>query len=199
MLTIVGTAMCQTLRYDVIKGSKNLGEMTVTRSYEDDQIIYDIASEVTFRLLFSFSIDFISYANYQDGILQKEYSKNELNGKVQKEADLKKLENGYHFVLDGISTNLTEDISYSISAIYYNEPSDGQEVFSPSFGQYFTFKKVGYGKYEMQSPDGLNTYEYENGICTRVEVFRDFAKFSFEMSPNTLLAVKNKSINSSEK
>jgi len=91
-------------------------------------------------------------------------------------------------------TNPPGSIDYSVAAVYYQEPTDGQKVYSPQFGENLQFEKKSDGVYELESPDGLNEYYYTNGICTEVKVFRDFAKFSFVMKPESLVAVKEKRI-----
>ncbi len=187
-------AFSQVLSYDVIRGSKKLGDMTVKRTALENSTYYEIDSEVTFRILLSFTVDYESTSEYKYGKLIKEYTHNRLNGSTQKKSTL--WFDGEKYTLDLNGTRYTEKspINYSVAAIYYEEPKDGQKVYSPQFGEYLEFEKVGDHRYEMKSPDGLNIYSYTNGICTEVKVNRDFAKFSFVMAPESLIAVKNKSI-----
>ena len=187
-------AFSQVLSYDVIRGSKKLGDMTVKRTALENSTYYEIDSEVTFRILLSFTVDYESTSEYKYGKLIKEYTHNRLNGSTQKKSTL--WFDGEKYTLDLNGTRYTEKspITYSVAAIYYEEPKDGQKVYSPQFGEYLEFEKVGDHRDEMESPDGLNIYSYTNGICTEVKVNRDFAKFSFVMAPESLIAVKNKSI-----
>ena len=181
----------QILNYEVVKGSKKLGDMTVARTSENDEVRYDIESEVIFRLLFSFKIDYNSNAIYKNGALVFESTINKLNGSVQKESVLKEYGTGYQLQLNDSKSFQKGPIDYSVAAVYFVEPDDGQQVFSPQFGKYLTFKKIGDHKYEMESPDGINVYTYVNGVCSEVKVNRDFAKFYFRMTPETLYAVQN--------
>ena len=171
-----------------------MGDMTVKRTALENSTYYEIDSEVTFRILLSFTVDYESTSEYKYGKLIKEYTHNRLNGSTQKKSTL--WFDGEKYTLDLNGTRYTEKspINYSVAAIYYEEPKDGQKVYSPQFGEYLEFEKVGDHRYEMESPDGLNIYSYTNGICTEVKVNRDFAKFSFVMAPESLIAVKNKSI-----
>jgi hypothetical protein len=195
ILTFVSVATFgQMVHYEVIKGSKKLGDMTVKRTLEENAVRYDISSEVTFRILFSFTVDYLSYSEYKHGKLIKEYTINKLNGSTQKESTIWYDGKKYTLDLDGVRTTLSPPISYSVASIYFQEPKDGQKVFSPQFGAFLVFKKIGEHTYEMESPDGINVYTYTNGICSRVNVNRDFAKFSFVMTPESLLAVKQKKI-----
>ena len=187
-------AQGQMLHYEVIKGSKKLGDMTVLRQSSENEVKYEISSEVTFRILFSFTVNYESTSEYQYGKLIKEYTHNKLNGNSQKKSTIWFDGEKYTLDLNGSRSTIQETIQYSIATIYYQEPKDGQKVFSPQFGNYLTFKKIGDHKYEMESPDGLNVYTYVNGVCSEVRVNRDIAKFAFVMTPESLVAVKEKRI-----
>ena len=191
----VGTlAFGQVLNYEVVKGEKKLGDMTVKRTALENKTYYEIDSEVTFRLLFSFTVVYESTSEYKYGQLIKEYTHSTLSGKTQKRSTIWFDGSKYTLDLDGIRFNPKGTIDYSVAAVYYEEPEDGQQVYSPQFGEFLTFEKIGEHTYELESPDGTNEYYYTHGICTEVKVFRDFAKFSFVMTPESLVAVKQKKI-----
>ena len=193
MFTLLITAASgQILEYEVVKGNKKLGKMTVDRRYGAKTVEYHLKSRVVFRLLFSFTVDYESNSFYENGTLAKEWTISKLNGSTQKESTILKKDPDYELTLNGVRSSEKAPITYSIAAIYYEEPYDGQKVFSPQFGQYLTFKQVAPHQYEMESPDGTNLYTYANGICIEVKVSRDFARFYFKMSPETLYAVKNR-------
>lgn len=168
--------------------------MNVARAMLENQVRYEINSKVTFRILFSFTVDYESTSEYKNGRLIKEYTHNMLNGSTQKKSTIWFDGKKYTLDLDGSRITIDEPINYSVAAIYFEEPTDGQRVYSPQFGDYLTFEKIGEHEYEMESPDGINTYTYTNGICSKVMVSRDFAKFYFMMTPESLLAVKQKKI-----
>lgn len=188
---IASSASGQILHYDVVKGSKKLGDMTVERRSYNNQIDYDIKSKVVFRILFSFTVDYESSSQYVNNILEKESTINKLNGSTQKSSTIVRNGIDYLHTQNDITTPQKGPIDYSVAAIYYNEPYPGQKVYSPQFGSYLTFEKVGDHQYKMESPDGTNLYTYMNGICTEVKVSRDFAKFYFRMTPETFYAIKN--------
>lgn len=166
--------------------------MTVERTTIDNKITYNISSKVSLRLLFKFTVDYQSSAEYKEDILQKELLEQKMNGSSQNVSSIEKKGEHYLHILNGVSSREAGPIKYTVSAIYYNEPYPNQKVFSSLFGQHLTFKQIGDHVYELQSPDGLNTYTYTNGICTEVKIVRDFATFYFKMSSETLLSVKNK-------
>lgn len=193
-LIVFQTSIGQTVHYDVVKGSKKLGDMTVKRILSDNQVKYEIDSKVTFRILFSFTVDYESTSEYKYGQLIKEYTHNQLNGSTQKKSTIWFNGDNYTLDLNGSRTSLRDKIEYSVGTIYFEEPKDGQKVFSPQFGEYLTFRKLAEHQYEMESPDGINLYTYTNGICSEVKVNRDFAKFYFRMTEESLLQVQSKKI-----
>ena len=185
------SASGQMLKYDVVRGTKTLGEMTVERRSYNNEIEYHIKSKVVFRILFSFTVDFECTAFYKNNILEKESTASKLNGSIQKASELVRNGDNYSHTLHDLTTTEKGPIDYTIAAIYFQEPYSGQKVYSPQFGQYLTFEEIGNHVYEMESPDGTNIYTYLNGICTEVKVSRDFAKFYFKMAPETFYALKN--------
>jgi len=194
LLIVCQIAWSQTIHYEVIKGSKKLGDMTVHRTQHEQAVNYEIDSKVTFKILFSFTVDYKSTSEYKHGRLINEHTNSQLNGKTQKKSTIWYDGEKYTLDLNGSRSTIEEPINYSIAAIYFEEPKDGEKVFSPQFGSYLTFKKAGENRYELESPDGINEYIYTNGICSEVKVYRDFAKFSFIMTPESLAAVKSKRI-----
>ncbi len=185
------SASGQTLNYEVVKGSKKLGDMTVERRAYNNKVDYRIKSKVVFKILFSFTIDYESSGLYTNGILERESTIRKLNGSTQKTSAIIKNGANYSHTLNDVTSTEPGPITYSVSSIYFDEPEPGQKVFSPQFGKYLTFEEVGEHVYELESPDGTNTYTYMNGICTEVKVSRDFAKFYFRMTPETYYAVEN--------
>lgn len=175
--------------YDVIKGGKKLGYMSVKKNETSSQTFYEIDSKVTFKVLMSFKINYTSTSEYKGSTLIKEYTHNELNGTTQKKSTIWWDGSKYTLNLDGSKITLKQKINYSAACIYHQEPRDGQKVYSPQFAKYLTFKKVGTHTYEMVSPDGLNVYKYTNGFCTEVKLTRDFARFSFVATPETMKTI----------
>ena len=192
--SVAWAASGQVLNYEVVKGSKKLGDMTVKRTALENQTYYEINSKVTFRILFSFVVDYESTSEYKYGQLVKEYTHNQLSGNTQKKSTIWWDGQTYTLDLDGSRIHVKEPINYSVAAVYYEEPDHQKKVYSPQFGEFLTFKKIKDHVYELESPDGRNEYYYTNGVCTEVKVFRDFAKFSVVMTPESLQAVKSKKI-----
>lgn len=188
-------SMGQTLTYDVIRNGDSMGTTIVTRSLEGNKADYHLNTQTEFRILMSFEVEYDLKETFNDGVLVSGTSFNTLNGSEQKRTKMTRDGDHYSLVIDGIRTTVSEKaITNSVSEIYFEEPYDGKKVYSAYFARYLTFDKIGEHAYALSSPDGTNEYRYENGICVRVDVERDFANFHFELKPESLSAVKNKKI-----
>ena len=192
LFLLAGSSMGQTLNYEVVKGNKKLGDMTVERSAYNNHVEYNINSKVVFRILFSFTVDYQSTSVYKNNELERESTISYLNGSTQKASAILRNGDEYSLTLNDVTSIEKAPITYSVASVYFVEPKDGEKVYSPQFGTYLTFEKIKDHQYQLESPDGVNIYTYMNGICTEVKVSRDFAKFYFKMTPETYFAVRNK-------
>ena len=194
MLVLAFSLPAQTLHYEVVKGTKPLGEMEAHRFKLGQDEIYHIKSDVSFKLLFSFNVTYEQEEVFVNDTLIEGSGQNTLNEAVQKETQLNKKGDGYQINFNGIHNRMNEKaIIKSMSQIHFIEPQDGDRFFSQHFGQFVTFEKIGEHRYAMTSPDGENEYTYQNGYCIEIKVVRDYATFYFKMKPETLARVKNKS------
>lgn len=199
-LGITLTGYGQRLTYDVIRNGSSMGLTRVERELVGDRIRHHLNTQTEFRILFAFKVEYDLEEFFEKGVLVSGTSFNTLNGSVQKETKMQKLPDYYELVIDGITTRVAEQqITESVAEIYFEEPYDGKQVYSAYFARYLSFEKEGPNKYSLTSPDGTNVYTYENGICTRVDISRDFASFSQVLQPELLAAVRNKEIQNQTK
>ncbi len=171
----------QHLKYKVVKGEKDVGQMTALKKEEGDSIYYKLTSRTELKILFTIRVDYELEERYHKGVLVSGNSLSTLNGGVQKQAEVKKFDT--HYTVEHTSDIYTiarREIRYSIPEIYFSPPKEGQKtVFSQVFGKYVPFEKVGERKYLLDSEDGKNIYHYdETGICTLVEISRAYANFN---------------------
>ncbi len=181
----------QTLTYDVIRSDKSMGQTIVERQKTGKEIAYSLNTKTAFRVIFLIEVEYDLQEIFLGKHLQSGTSFNSLNGSIQKKTSIAKRLKDYELIIDGISTSITKDtITESVSEIYFEEPFHGKDVFSAYFARHLKFEKIGDHKYSLTSPDGTNVYTYENGICTRVDISRDFATFSQVLLPEHLANVR---------
>ena len=158
---------------------------------EGDLQTFLVKSHMEFRMLISLKVNFINEETFQDGVLQQGMVKNEMIGFKESEAAITKSSSGYHLTINGKRQPCDESaITYTVANIYTQEPEDGQKVYSQYYGKYFTFEQLGDHQFKFESPEGDNFYWYENGVCTKVRVERDFATVHFNLKPESLADVR---------
>lgn len=183
--------MSQSLHYDVVRNGKSIGYMEVSRSLADSLEVITIKSEVSFKILFSFTVQYQSTEVFYEGILQSGSSSNTLNGTTQRSVKTQKSKHGYMLTFEGVPNTLTtKEIKYTVSRLYFDEPTPGRKAFSQTFGEFFPFTPISSSEYNMTTPDGDNHYKFYNGVCTEVKVIRDYANYSFVMKPESLAIVE---------
>ncbi len=191
-LLLSATAQCQLLNYDVVKGKKKKGTVTVEKLSEDGQVKYKIYSKVSFSILFNFTIEYWLEEKFYNDKLTWGKASNTLNDRLQKESEIYINDKGNYAVkIDGVtsSTDINE-LTYSVAKLYNHEPIGLNKVFSQSFGRYLPLTNLGNNAYLLESPDGNNKYTYENGICKEVKLIRDFATFYFRIQEESYARAK---------
>lgn len=172
----------QKLAYDVVKGRKTIGKMTVERIRVADTIKYNIESRVEFNLILSFKIDFLSQEFFVDDVLIDGFAESRLNGKPQKKSIVKGDGQKYVVNVNGSPVTLSnKQIKRSIPLLYFDMPESKTTIFSQQFSEFLPIQQVEEGVFELTSPDGKNVYRYENNTCVEVQVFRTYANFSFKL------------------
>lgn len=197
LIVIQISVFAQKLVYDVIRSGSSMGQTVVNRTVANGQLSYHLNTKTKFRVVFSFEVEYDLVELFEEGVLVSGTGFNTLNGGIQKETKLQRSTRDYELEIDGISTRISEtEIRDSVSEIYFEEPHQGKKVFSAYFGRFLEFEKTGEHQYSLTSPDGTNEYYYENGICIKVVVSRDFATFSQVLKPDLLAAVRSNKFSS---
>lgn len=181
LLLSISSATAQTIQYDVVKGSRNLGSMEVKRNVIGKSTHFKVESNVEIRVLLTFKIYYFLEEFFENGFLKKGNAHNTLNEKVQKQSVVLGDDERYVINLNGNVHQLNEsNVNFSIPHLYYNEPIGKEKIFSQQFAGYLPIRKIADRTYEVESDDGANVYKYdESGRCVEVKVSRTFATFYF--------------------
>ncbi len=183
LISASGVATGQTLYYDVVKGSKTLGEMIVVRTENEDTVTYEIVSDVELRLLFSFRVKYFLEEEFVNGQLTNGRAYNTLNEKMQKQSVVQNDGHRYVINLNGELINIDSPPSdYSVSKLYFEKPTDQNIIFSQQFAEFLPISQTAELTFELESPEGKNYYHYNaDGICDEVKVSRTYATFYFKL------------------
>jgi hypothetical protein len=158
-------------QFKVVMQGKNIGMLSTSQIIENSRITYLLHSSVKLEVLVKVSITENISDAFEHDVLVKSIQKRTVNDKVKSDNILQKNETGYQLInTSGEITQLTASITQSILSLYYEEPTDGDLVYSENFQQILPVQKIGQGKYCLELPNGnTSTYIYEKGKLQQVE------------------------------
>ena len=178
-----GKAVNSTLNYDVIRNGNVIGSLHASRISSGNQIDYITESNVSVKILMTFSMYSKVTGAFRNGMLisgsavRKVNGHNKVNTVIQWKND--------HYLLeeeDDTKKEIREKITYTTACLFNQEPVGLTRLFSENFGKFITLKEIRPHYYELHLPDGnRNYYSYSNGICTGAEVNTNYTKAFFRL------------------
>lgn len=172
LLFIIRPGMSQELMYTISWKDDSIGYLKAEREQIRDNEYYNINSNTEFRVLFRFNLNYQYKNEYRKGRLYSASANNSLNQKDRDQSSIIWQNNHYLLRVNNKSEKLKEqDIWFTVSKLYYNEPIGVNTIFSERFGKFLTLEKLEQNKYALTKPDGRkNIYFYDKGICRKVIV-----------------------------
>lgn len=172
LLILIRTGMSQELMYTISWKDDSIGYLKAEREQIRDNEYYNINSNTEFRVLFRFNLNYQYKNEYRKGRLYSASANNSLNQKDRDQSSIIWQNNHYLIRVNNKSEKLKEqDIWFTVSKLYYNEPIGVNTIFSERFGKFLTLEKLEQNKYALTKPDGRkNIYFYDKGICRKVIV-----------------------------
>jgi hypothetical protein len=164
------------LQYNVIRNGKVIGWTKLTRTNVNQQVDIKLESEVKTRFVFQFVVKAVEEAIFANGNLVYTSQFRKLNSDVKENKSMKLTSRGYE-VYQG---NDTQPLPFTglrnhMLGLYFDEPSQGQKIYSDSFQQLLNVEKLAEGAYKIKLPDGNScSYYYKNGLCTNIKIDHRF-------------------------
>lgn len=154
------------LHYAILQDGKRIGEIKASRTLQDNQIFYDVATQMTVKIVMKQDIKYNSYVSYQNGILNKSVSKSYLNGKLHSTCNTLWKGNKYEIRKDKDASSLSRQITYSGVMLYFKEPHSVSLIYSEMNGVDNRINKVSDHQYLLTDSKSkkVNRYWYKNGI-----------------------------------
>jgi hypothetical protein len=163
----------QQLTFDVFHGNHKIGIITTNRILNQGKEVYDVQSEVNFKVLWK-NYQRISSMEvvFKNGTLEKSISETLQNDELEIYSTIHKNGATYRgMVHEQDSIVLESPVNHTAVQMYYQEPVNQEQVFLESFLQYVKLEKAGPGKYQIKMPNGrLNTYIYSEGKLQELQV-----------------------------
>jgi hypothetical protein len=161
-----------TARYNMYLLSVSIGEFSVTQTSENGNVIIEAITDVNINLLFSYRIQYIQNAVYNQGILQSSHIATYKNGKLNSNMWLKLQNNSYLLVTDNDTTIINDSITFSGSLIYFNEPVGVKNIYKERSAEMRQLTSVSNHTYIIRDKKDreINRYYYEDGILQYAEM-----------------------------
>ena len=183
LFTISSIAQQQSHHYAVLYKGKNVGTMYLTQIQTGDALSVKLTSKVKMQMLMSIKVNVAEEASYQQDKLIYSSVYREVNGKQKANRQTKYCNGCYEIITEGKKTVLKKTgINYNLVRLYCKEPVNITQVYSDAFQQFLNLKAIGAHKYKLELPDGnYNVYNFQNGICSRVEVHITFYTIQMQL------------------
>ncbi len=187
LLILLAVVVCclnsaaQQMRFRVVRNDEVIGHVLANQVKQQEITSISIESLTKIKLLWGFSINIKQADTFSNGLLTAAYFNKVINNKEKLCHRMQWCRSFYHVRRKGDEDlRQPQPVYYTTSSLYFTEPVNITDVYSPNFLAFGKMRKVAINKYELQLPDGnKNYYSYKNGICEKVEVNTDWATVFF--------------------
>lgn len=163
----------RTKEYAIEVAGIKVGTMTVNRQQRDKQnVIYTLISDVKVNfLVYKIKIYYKVISQVQQGKLMRSTVEAHTNrGDFSSRTEWK----GDHYEITAnqykYTHNATETrrIDYTVTDMFFAEPTNRNRAYSEYFGDYFTLTSSAKGTYQAKLNDREDEYHYENGQLVKI-------------------------------
>ncbi len=167
--------------YDVLRNGNIIGKIIFLELNIDQRKFLSFNSCIKTNFILSFSDQTTETSTFENTIMvysslyQKQTGSNKTNSIIQASG------NKYKFINGNISKIIYGyPIYYNTLLLYVKAPENIYKVYSQKFKTLLDVKKVEENKYRLTLPDGNhNYYTYKNGVCSKVDIERNFFTVQF--------------------
>ncbi|SDG20413.1 hypothetical protein SAMN04487996_11660 [Dyadobacter soli] len=167
------SAFAQLATFDVVMAGHTIGSVKVLQHDGAERLLRK-RIEAEFSVPF-YTGSFVSENRFENGALHSSSTEQIVNGKRREHTVTTRVASQhYRFDLAEKSApaskrDIAEPIAYTITGLYYQEPTQVQAVYSEKFGAMCRIRKIENGSYVVQLPNGKESvYSYRDGECVRI-------------------------------
>jgi hypothetical protein len=145
----------QPVNLDVLMGDKKIGSITAAKNQKGKTVNATLSSKVNVTMLFQVNVESTITSEYKDGKLVKTDAVRTSNIKSEnKKCNIAWADGKYTITKDeGISTTLSEPVSYCVLDLYFTEPKNITQAFSETGGTYLPITPLENHRYQLQVND----------------------------------------------
>ncbi|MGH1433126.1 MAG: DUF6134 family protein [Lewinella sp.] len=178
---LMSSLSAQELVFNAYLGDDHIGTMTVTRTETASGVVYTSVTDITVTYILSMDLDLSYSAHYVDGQLTKTSFKYQRNHKTKEYSYGQVKGSTFSTYFDDRTEHvLIKNINQTLTASYFAEPTQLNEVFSERWGVNISLVSLGNSKYKITLPDGKESYmTYANGLCRESRIVSGWGDIVF--------------------
>lgn len=159
------------LRYTVLHGGEQVGNMTVTRDCHLDSCTYRMSTRIDTRFIIPIHSSSDEESILVHGLIVRSSLLRNQNGRKTRKTMLAS-NNGYTMLVNGEPKDMGRMPAYPPSlSLYHEEPLRNTTLWSDNYEKQLNVKTRYDHSWEVEFPDGTHgLFHYENGIADRIEV-----------------------------
>lgn len=192
MLFVVFVSNAQTQNkkavYDIHALGMDVGTITVNQQKKGDVVSVEAISQVEVRIIFKIKVKYIQTCTYVNGVLKESFLKTYKKDKVNSTTRLSKSGSGYKLEKDGEVSYIDDDIKYSGSLLWFNEPIVGDPMYFEISGEKTIIKLIDDHQYSITDPHNgnKNEYTYKNKILKQAIIKHTMANVYLKLQEDSL-------------
>ncbi len=162
----------KSIKYNITVLGMNLGKFSVIQRINDGVISVEGITDVKVKLLLTYQVKYIQETTHKNGHLAKSHLQTRKNGETYSDTWLIAQNNDYLLIKDGDSTLISDEITYTGSLLYFNEPIDSKHLYKEKSGEKRRIKLTDAHTYVLVNDEGQITheYKYKNGILAQAKI-----------------------------
>lgn len=162
----------KTMKYNITALGMKLGQFTVKQECDSGFINVEGVTDVKVKLILTYHIKYIQETSHHNGRLNKSHLQTQKNGKINSDTWLIAEGSDYLLIKDGDSTLINDDITYTGSLLYFNEPIDAKFLYKEKSGDKRVIKSIDDHTYVLLNEKGQVTHEYKfvDGVMAQAKI-----------------------------
>ncbi|SMO41609.1 hypothetical protein SAMN06265379_101660 [Saccharicrinis carchari] len=162
----------KSIKYNISALGMNLGQFTVKQKSNNGIISIEGITDIKVKLLLTYQVKYIQETTHQNGRLRQSHLQTKKNGETYSDTWLIAQKDDYLLIKDGDSTLINDDITYTGSLLYFNEPIHSSYLYKEKSGEKRRIKSTDDHTYVLLNDKGQVTHEYtyKNGILAQAKI-----------------------------
>ena len=155
----------QNLNYKISTKNTPVGNLTVTKTENDNVLQIEVISEVNIKVFIKVNLKYKLNCTYKNNELLFSSVTTYVNGKLHTTSKTEKNGEYYTITKDGHASKFMHKITYSGALLYFKEPKGVSTIYSEFHAIEKPMKAIGNHEYQITNPKNglLSEYTYQNG------------------------------------